>query len=573
MRRSDRSRRSRAPHLVRLASLVCLLALAAGTHVRGCVALAPPPWPEWVLRHWVWENVGDQESALALSAGYLARDIPVGAQIIDRPWEVEVTSFDPDVSRYPDMAGLVDTLHQRGIRVFLWAVSVINENAVTFPEALERGYLLSDGALVDWWAGRGAFLDYTNPEAVDWWHGLMDKMLDLGIDGWKCDGTDPFVILTDRMGAGGEVSLQEYQDAYYRDFFEYTRARLGPDRVITARPVDGMGLELDLPFAPRDVNFAGWVGDQEGTFAGLRAALLNMEMSSARGYVNFGSDIAGFGGGGLRDRDLFVRWAQLGALSPIMENGGNGEHRPWGYDAEVTDIYRRFTKLHHELIPYLYSEGARSYQDGVSLMRFREEGSFQYLLGDAFFVAPFLEPGGRVEAHFPPGRWIEWLDESNRVEGGSVDTVEMPLARYPVYVREGAIVPLDVRDGSTGHGGAFSEGHLTVAVFAPAAPTATLREDAFDVYEEGGPGVRLHVSRWRGLLTLEASPTDRALLWRIHGRPELRRVLAPGADAPVEVASTDALATAPRTWTRDGDGILWVRIADAGAGTRITLRP
>jgi alpha-glucosidase (family GH31 glycosyl hydrolase) len=127
--------------------------------------------------------------------------------------------------------------------------------------------------------------------------------------------------------------------------------------VITARPVDSIAGPLTYTFAPRDVNHAGWVGDQHPTFAGLRIALSLMFASARATYVNFGSDIGGFRSGQGREKSHFIRWAQLGALSPIMGNGGNGEHRPWIYDEESL-IYRQFVKLHHELIPYLYNEGA-----------------------------------------------------------------------------------------------------------------------------------------------------------------------------------------------------------------------
>jgi alpha-glucosidase (family GH31 glycosyl hydrolase) len=90
-----------------------------------------------------------------------------------------------------------------------------------------------------------------------------------------------------------------------------------------------------MSFAPREINWAGWVGDQAATFEGIRAALVNMYHSSRLGYVAFGSDIGGYGSDDdapynlKRTKVLFIRWAQLGALCPVMENGGNGEHRPW----------------------------------------------------------------------------------------------------------------------------------------------------------------------------------------------------------------------------------------------------
>lgn len=553
----------RAPLLLAAA---CLLAIGCEIPIPPA-DLEPPPWPRWVLEHWVWENEGDQESALALLDGYLARDIPVGAVIVDRPWEAEVTSFTPDPVRYPDMGQLVRDVHDRGARFFLWAVSMINENASTFAYARERGYLLSDGKTVPWWAGRGALLDYTNPEAVDWWHGLMDSMLDLGIDGWKCDGTDPYVLLLlGAYGQAGPVSWDDYRDAYYRDFFEYTRSRLGPDRVITARPVDSyIGLPVPFVFAPPDVNLAGWVGDQDGSFAGLRAAFFNMKASATRGYINFGSDIGGFRGP--EGRELFVRWAQFGALSPIMENGGGGEHRPWMYEPDVSGLYRTYAVLHHELIPYLYSQGASSRERGSALMRFRP-GPDQFMLGDHLFVSPFLHEGTTRQVTFPPGRWIDWLDESAVYEGGTTQELAFPLERYPVFVREGGMVPLEVRDDTTGHGGAFSRDHLTVAVYVRDTGSG-----AFDLYEEGGNGINLLHRRVGPTLVLQASPTERPLLWRVRGAPETARVAERFGTDPVEVGSTAELRSGPRTWCRGEDGLVWVRIADPQGGTRLLLDP
>ena len=62
------------------------------------------------------------------------------------------------------------------------------------------------------------------------------------------------------------------------------------------------------------------------------------------GYPNFGSDIGGYrsGNGSLgRTKELFIRWTQLGAFSPLMENGGKKEHGPWRYGNETVEIYRK----------------------------------------------------------------------------------------------------------------------------------------------------------------------------------------------------------------------------------------
>ena len=68
---------------------------------------------------------------------------------------------------------------------------------------------------------------------------LSLKVLDYDIDGWKCDGTDPYILeIIGSHGKGGYVSRKDYSDAYYSDFFDYTRQKLGKSRLIMSRPVD-----------------------------------------------------------------------------------------------------------------------------------------------------------------------------------------------------------------------------------------------------------------------------------------------------------------------------------------------
>ena len=137
---------------------------------------------------------------------------------------------------------------------------MVNNDSSNFNEGKEKGYYLNDGKLIKWWHGSGALLDYSYPDAVDWWHKQMDMVLDIGIDGWKCDGTDPYVFeLVVAKGHQGVITYREYADYYYRDFLFYTRKKRGPSALIMSRPVDSLDQLIYLSYSPHDVNIQAFL--------------------------------------------------------------------------------------------------------------------------------------------------------------------------------------------------------------------------------------------------------------------------------------------------------------------------
>ena len=523
--------------------------------------LAAPAWPVWVHEHWVWENEGDQASTMENAMGFVNRGIPVGAVIIDRPWSTEWNTFVPDPEKYPDLEQLIKDFHAKDIRVMMWATSIINDDAPLFQEGLDKGYYLSGGKTVKWWAGNGAFIDYTNPAAVEWWHKQMDIVLDMGIDGWKVDGSDLHsMLLLPAVGFDGRhLSWKDYRDQVYGDFFHYTREKLGNDRVISARPIDDQLLNLGivpLLYTDRDVNFAGWVGDNDNDWAGLRHALGNMFASAAYNHVSYGSDIGGFRWDNQEAfKDVFIRWTQLGAFCPVMENGGGGIHQPWEYDEETTDIYRKFVLLHNELIPYIYSQAAYSYELVKPTMR-PQLGTYTYLLGDDILVAPFYEEGTERSVLFPKGEWIYMFDES-KVYSAGLEKLDIPLDETPAFIRKGAILPLDVSTAALGHGSALSKDYTTVAMYPVQG------EKKFGLYEENKTGAMLSYVKDGGKLTVKSTATDRSLLFRIQGE-----------GAPASVGNLPAAASMAELVTMNAgyffeNGITWIAVKDAAQGFEV----
>eukprot|EP01130_Rhizamoeba_saxonica_P018183 TRINITY_DN9020_c0_g1_i2.p1 TRINITY_DN9020_c0_g1~~TRINITY_DN9020_c0_g1_i2.p1 ORF type:complete len:341 (-),score=62.34 TRINITY_DN9020_c0_g1_i2:828-1850(-) len=287
-------------------------------------------YPEWAHSHWVWlsSDQSTEASVRDFVKGFQDHNITVGAIDIDSKWSTGINNFIWDPKKFPTAKQLIADMHKMDIRVILWTTSMINNDSPNYIEGKNKSYYLNDGKQIHWWHGHGSFIDYSNKDALDWWHKQMDKVIDMGIDGWKCDGTDPFVfeLLPYAYGKHGYISQRQYANSYYRDFFYYTRSK-NPDALIMARPVDGFDIYKDFEpiywdFAPRDVVFSGWVGDDDPDFEGLRSALISIFRSAWANYVNFGSDIGGYrtGPGKLgRTKELFIRWAQLGAMTPLME--------------------------------------------------------------------------------------------------------------------------------------------------------------------------------------------------------------------------------------------------------------
>ncbi len=451
----------------------------------------------WAHSHWVWlkNSLGNQENCTQLVDDYLNLDIPVGVINIDSEWATAFNNFEVDTSKFIDFEGMVNSFHEKNVKVTLWATSMVNTDDPDYQEAIDNEYLVRWGKTgevrpLKWWHGSGGLLDYTNPNAVNWWHSKMDLVLDAGVDGFKCDGTDPYILEYGKEAIGYNdqpITYREYADSYYGDFFSYTREKRG-DGLIMSRPVDctyhGKVVNaVCMDFSPKDVMFSGWVGDDDCNWVGLKNALTKLIYSAWSGYANFGGDIGGYRGSvdnGTPEKELFIRWAQLMAFMPLMENGGGGEHRPWMFDDETVRIYRSFVKTHMSLSFYLYELGNSAMESGSSSVwpvapssipdpeeQSQEEvdgvddnkrpykipSSFNYLLGPSLFISPILHKSeskdeGLAVAHieFPEGNTTKWLSFWDPLlephNGGDKKEIPFSLSLYPVFVRKGSYIPM-----------------------------------------------------------------------------------------------------------------------------------
>ena len=454
----------------------------------------------WAHAHWVWlkNDLGNQDNCTALVDTYRDLNIPVGVLNIDSEWATAFNNFEVDTVKFPDFEGLIKSMHENDIRVTMWATSMVDTDDPDYQEAIDNQYLVRWGKTgevrpLKWWHGEGGLLDYTNPNAVAWWHAKMDKVLDVGVDGFKTDGTDPYIIEYGDQAIGYNdqtINHRQYADSYYGDFFAYTREKRG-DGLIMSRPIDCYyhGVEFTgacLSFSPKDVMYSGWVGDDDCTWVGLKNAITKLIYSAWAGYANFGGDIGGYRGSiadGTPEKELFIRWTQLMSFMPLMENGGGGEHRPWMFDDETVRIYRSFVRTHMSLYRYLYEVGNKAIEGGFSSISpiapnilpevsnpsseasdtrrpFKPPSSLDYLLGPSLFISPIIHGSksndkGLVmtQVEFPGDNSTMWLDFweplKEPLTGGTKGVFPYPLSSYPVFIRKGSYMPMtDLKDNT-----------------------------------------------------------------------------------------------------------------------------
>ena len=439
----------------------------------------PPLVPDWTFGLWLTTSFTtnyDEATVMSFIDGMLEREIPLTTFHFDCFWMkgFEWCNFLWDSETFPDPEGMLRRIKAKGIKICVWINPYIAQKSRLFAEGVEHGYFVKtgDGSVWQWdmWQAGMALVDFTNPEAVKWYQGYLEELVDMGVDSFKTDFGERIPVRDSFYGKRAEQCGIVYFDGsdpdkmhnyytqlYNRAVYEVLERKLGKNEAcLFARSATVGGQKYPVH----------WGGDNISNYPSMAQSLRGGLSLSLCGFGYWSHDIGGFEAG--CTPDIFKRWTQFGLLSSHSRYHGSSEYKvPWIYDEESVEVTRRFTKLKLRLMPYLYRWAAEAARTGVPMMRpmfleFPEDHTtpfldMQYMLGENLLVAPIFNDKGIASYYLPAGNWTNMLTGEVK-PGARWHQEQHGYMTFPLLVRENSIIPFggcdtrpdyDYSDGTT----------------------------------------------------------------------------------------------------------------------------
>ncbi len=417
----------------------------------GALSGRPALPPVWSFGLWLSSSFTtsyDEDTVNSFIDGMAEREIPMSVFHFDCFWmkENEWCGFEWDPDMFPDVEGMLARLHAKGLKVCVWINPYLGQHSPVFDEAVEGGYLLKrpNGDIWQWdlWQGGCSVVDFTNPEACEWYKGKLIKLMRQGVDAFKTDFGER--IPTDVAYYDGSDPVRMH------NYYTYLYNKLVYDTIAEER-----GEEEAILFA-RSATVGGqkfpvhWGGDCNSTYVSMSESLRGGLGLTLSGFGFWSHDIGGFEG--TASPDVYKRWLAFGLLSSHSRLHGSNSYRvPWLFGDEAVDVCRTFSKLKNSLMPYLYAKAVEAHETSIPMMRamlleFDEIGcedlDRQYMLGDALLVAPIFRADGDVDFYLPEGTWTHLLTGERVLSHGGWRREHYDFFSLPLYVRENTILPI-----------------------------------------------------------------------------------------------------------------------------------
>ena len=456
-----------------------------------------PMFGKWAYGFWQCKNkYQSQKELLDVAHKYRELHIPVDDIVQDWFWWTTKGEFVFN-KNYPDAKGMIDDLHSNNFHLMISVWPYFDKGTPTYAEMDKLGYFIDRTKVAAFHPAGMAVYDATNPAARSYYWNLMNKALfQIGADAWWLDTTEPEtegreenLMLNNRLAIGsGARYANIYPLMTTTAVYQGQREASDRKRVFILSRSAFAGAQRNAVTA--------WSGDILSDFETYKRQIpagLNFSLS---GIPYWTTDIGGFFIGNPKDpgyRELFVRWFQYGTFCPIFRVHGTrttNENELWSYGPDAQSILVEFDRLRYELMPYIYSVAWMTTSGNYTPMRplamdFRSDTwalniGDQFLFGPAILVNPVVEPGATTRhLYLPKAKWYDFWT-GHAIDGGKTIDAPAPLARLPLYVRAGSIVPMgpDVE-----YAAEKPADPIELRIYRGASADFTLYEDENDNYD------------------------------------------------------------------------------------------
>ena len=386
----------------------------------------------------------NEKGVLAYAQSMLDHGLPPGVFMIDDTWQLGYGTWEFDPRRFADPKGMVEKLHKMGFKVLLWMCPFVSMDAPAYrllefgvsPDTVKPqprgGFHVQPGGLkakpVEWWNGVSALLDFSHPNANRWFAEELRRLrCDYGVDAFKFDG--------------GSVVNYLGLDSFDKSLSPVGRSTLYGDFALACK-----GSEYRNAFGFAGKPLVVRLFDKGHTWGAVRQLIPDMLAAGLIGYPFICPDMVGGGDfksflpGSPFSQELFVRSAQVQALSPMMQISAS----PWRLlDARHQQAFLAAVRLRQAHAAAIVALAKRAAKDGEPMMRTLEYAypnrgyakvTDEFLMGEDLLVVPVVEKGATTrKVIVPPGRWLG--DDGKEVVGPTEIVVETSLARLPHFKR------------------------------------------------------------------------------------------------------------------------------------------
>jgi alpha-glucosidase len=486
----------------------------------------PPLPPMWALgfqqsRY----SYYPQSRVLEIADRLRADKIPADAIYLDIDFQDKNFPFTVDCKKFPDFAGMLAQLKAQNFHVVtitdLHIAAAPNQKYPPYDTGIAANQFVKspDGSVYvgEVWPGPSVFPDFTRQQTRAWFGTLYQDLFRQGVSGFWDDMNEPSVFHTvsgtmpldvvhriDEPGFAKRAATHaEIHNVYgmqnARATFEGLK-KLNPD----LRPM----VLTRASYAGGQRYGATWTGDNSSTWNHLRLATPMLENLGLSGFGLSGADVGGFAG--TAGAELLTKWMEVATFQPIDRDHtekGTGDQEPWVGGPEQEAIRRRYIEERYRLMPYLYQLAEESSRTGLPMLRplFLEfpdamadghpmdvdpAAAAEFMLGPDLLIAPspYPEAPDAYSVEFPSRDWYNYWTGA-KVARPAIQ-IQPELAELPVFVRAGAILPMEPLVQSTSE---TPDGPLTLRIYAGNSCTGDLYLDDGKSYAfERGEFLRMH---------------------------------------------------------------------------------